>query len=183
MINNSVNTANKRRRASGPARIVPTGRASISRQVEPIFKDDDDDVEAVPPPPSPPPPAKVIRSTRRRSSVNRTRDSIMRILKDQKSSQTEPSRSNVVDTILSPVDWLMGPVDDNLPDENIHEAWEHKQELQSPRRWYIFLPHSKFRLTWDLFMAWLLSLMAFYIPFRVSSFHGYLQHFHTGLFF
>ncbi|KAL7542680.1 hypothetical protein ACHAXR_012206, partial [Thalassiosira sp. AJA248-18] len=164
MISNSV-TSDRNRRASG-SRIVPIGRASISRQVEPIFKEDDGDVEAAPRPPSAP---KVLRSTRRKSSVKRTRESIMRILSDQQKSGQIDARPTIANNILSPVDWLMGPVDDIPPDESLHAAWEEKQQLDNhnPYPCYIFLPHSKFRLAWDLCMAWILSFMAFYIPFRV----------------
>jgi len=169
---------------------VPIRRRS--RQVEAIFDEEDSDVEAASPsgPASPPkskpdespspPQGKVLRSTtRRKSSIKRTRESILRILNDQKSSgKTESSRHNLVDTILSPVDWLMGPVDETPTNENIREAWEHKQELvHRDPPWYIILPDSKFRLGWDFAMAWLLSMMAFYIPFRVSLFQRYFEHF------
>ncbi|KAL7551021.1 hypothetical protein ACHAWF_014220 [Thalassiosira exigua] len=179
MISNSV-TNDRQRRASGPARIAPLGRGSISRQIEPIYREESDgDVEAAAQPPTAstcptaPRPSKVMRSTRRKSSVNRTRDSIMRILKERETSNEEAAaRSSLADTILSPVDWLLGPVDDIPPNENIHKAWESKRELDShnPRPWYILLPYSRFRSAWDLFLACLLCLLAFYIPFRVCFF-------------
>ena len=39
--------------------------------------------------------------------------------------------------------------------------------VPSKKPWYILLPHNRFRTAWDIFMAWLLSIAAFYIPFRV----------------
>jgi len=172
MISNSVN---QRIRRDSAAKIVPTtdvgGRKTItaSRQVEPIYNDNDD-VESAPRQPSPPQ-QKVLRPVRRRSSINRTRESIMRLLKDQ-GEQPKPIKSNrrtIVDSMLSPVDWLVDPVGDTIQaEEDIHtQIWEHNQLVkQTPRPWYIILPQSRGRLTWEFFMACLLSIMAFYIPFR-----------------
>ena len=39
--------------------------------------------------------------------------------------------------------------------------------VPAKKPWYIILPHNKYRTGWDIFMAWLLSILAFYIPFRV----------------
>lgn len=39
--------------------------------------------------------------------------------------------------------------------------------VPSKKPWFILLPHTRFRTAWDIFMAWLLSILAFYIPFRV----------------
>ena len=39
--------------------------------------------------------------------------------------------------------------------------------VPSKKPWFILLPHTRFRTAWDVFMAWLLSILAFYIPFRV----------------
>lgn len=166
MISNSV-TADRHRRASGPARIAPTIERKL-RQVEPIYKEDDNDVESAPRPPTPP--TKVLRSARRRSSVNRTRETMLRLLRDQNQTSQTHTRTSMRNTILSPVDWLMGSVDDDLPDEDVHEAFQQKRELENRNNahpWYVLLPRSQFRLTWDFCMAWLLCFLAFYIPFRV----------------
>jgi hypothetical protein len=163
MISNSV--SQRIRRDSAAAKIVPTtdigGRSSI-RQVEPIYNEND--VESASRQPSPPQ-QQVLRPIRRRSSINRTRESIMRLLKDQ-GDQPKPIKSNrrtIVDSMLSPVDWLVDPVGDTIQaEEDIHtQIWEHNQLVkQTPRPWYIILPQSRFRLTWDFFMACLLSIMA-----------------------
>lgn len=175
MISNSV-SQRIRRDSAGRSKIVPTtdvgGRKSIttSRQVEPIYNENDD-VESAPRQPSPPQ-QKVLRPVRRRSSINRTRESIMRLLKDQ-GDQPKPIKSNrrtIVDSMLSPVDWLVDPVGDTIQaEEDIHtQIWEHNQLVkETPRPWYIILPQSRLHLTWEFFMACLLSIMAFYIPFRV----------------
>ena len=42
--------------------------------------------------------------------------------------------------------------------------------VPSKKPWFILLPHTRFRTAWDVFMAWLLSILAFYIPFRVCFF-------------
>ena len=169
MISNSV-TSEKHRRASGGQPRLSLGRVSISRQVAPICREDEDenDVEAVPP--TPPPQPKVMKPTRRRSSINRTRETIVRLLRDQDNQKPLDARKTIADRILSPLDWLTDPGDNSIPpDEAIQELWQQKQECtHKPCPWYICLPNSKFRLTWDFFMAWLLSIMAFYIPFRVS---------------
>ncbi|KAL9191234.1 hypothetical protein ACHAXT_000940 [Thalassiosira profunda] len=161
------NAATERRRSSGAPRvaIATTGRGTIAR-VAPLYEENyDGDVEAVPREPSPPP-SKVLRSTRRRSSVDRTRQTIVRILNSDRRSTTESRRSTVVDTLLSPVDWLA--TDEGLDDGQISEAWEQKRELESQSHpWYIFLPSSRFRSAWDTLMACLLSILSFYIPFRV----------------
>ena len=176
MISNSVNQRIRRDSGLSP-KIVPTtdvgGRKTITasiRQVEPIYNENDD-VESAPRQLSPPQ-QKVLRPVRRRSSINRTRESIMRLLKDQ-GDQPKPTKSNhrrtIVDSMLSPVDWLVDPVGDTIQaEEDIHtQIWEHNQLLkQAPRPCYIILPQGRFRLTWDFFMACLLSIMAFYIPFR-----------------
>ena len=39
--------------------------------------------------------------------------------------------------------------------------------VPSKKPWFILLPHTRFRTAWDVFMAWILSILAFYIPFRV----------------
>ena len=39
--------------------------------------------------------------------------------------------------------------------------------VPSKKPWFILLPHTRFRTAWDIGMAWLLSILAFYIPFRV----------------
>mmetsp|Transcript_18439 Transcript_18439/g.39934 ORF Transcript_18439/g.39934 Transcript_18439/m.39934 type:complete len:750 (-) Transcript_18439:98-2347(-) len=48
-------------------------------------------------------------------------------------------------------------------------AGQRKGTFYVPNKkpWYIILPHNKYRTGWDIFMAWLLSILAFYIPFRV----------------
>ncbi len=167
MIASSV-SSDRSRRASGAPRIVPTtGRSSFGgRQVEAIYNENDDE-ECAARAPSPPQ-EKVMRSTRRRrSSINRTRESIMRILRDQKATDTRST--TFADTLLNPVDLLVNP-ERTLTSVDIQEQWQQKQLAGNTTRrtpWYIFLPHAKFRLTWDAMMASLLSLMAFYIPFRV----------------
>lgn len=175
MISNSVNQRIRRDSGLSP-KIVPTtdvgGRKTITasiRQIESIYNENDD-VESAPRQLSPPQ-QKVLRPVRRRSSINRTRESIMRLLKDQ-GDQPKPNKSNrrtIVDSMMSPVDWLVDPVGDTIQaEEDIHtQIWEHNQLVkQAPRPWYIILPQGRFRLTWDFFMACLLSIMAFYIPFR-----------------
>ena len=176
MISNSVSQRIRRDSAGLSQKIVPTtdvgGRKTITasiRQIESIYNENDD-VESAPRQPSPPQ-QKVLRPVRRRSSINRTRESIMRLLKDQ-GDQPKPIKSNhrrtIVDSMLSPVDWLVDPVGDTQAEEDIHtQIWEHNQLVkQTPRPWYIILPQSRGRLTWEFFMACLLSIMAFYIPFR-----------------
>ena len=170
MISNSV-TSERRRSASSSQKLVnATGRRSlISRQVAPIYKeeggdDDENDVEA--PQPSLEQQRVLRPSVRRRSSLNRTRQTIVRLLKDNE--QTREARRST--NLLSPLDLLVNPDDNNVMHEDeLHQIWEQKQEDQkkSTRPWYIILPSSKFRLTWDFFMSWLLSMMAFYIPYRV----------------
>ena len=171
MISSSV-TTDRHRILSGP-KVAPAISRESLRQIETIFREDalQDDVEA----PehngnagssSPP---KVLRSARRRLTSKYTaRNSIMRILKDQKEGTGQSVLHFRADTLLSPFDWLMGPVNDEILLENIHDEWEQKQEIENiSLPWYILSPQNKFRLGWDLFMAWLLSIMAYYIPFRV----------------
>ena len=105
MISNSV-TSEKHRRASGGQPRLSLGRVSISRQVAPICREDEDenDVEAVPP--TPPPQPKVMKPTRRRSSINRTRETIVRLLRDQDNQKPLDARKTIADSLLSPLDWL-----------------------------------------------------------------------------
>ena len=66
----------------------------------------------------------------------------------------------------------MGPPVENQPSENIYSEWEKQkhQHDERPPPIYIMLPHNQFRLAWDVFMACLLCVMAFYIPYRVCFF-------------
>ena len=110
MISNSV-TSEKHRRASGGQPRLSLGRVSISRQVAPICREDEDenDVEAVPRQPTPPPQPKVMKPTRRRSSINRTRETIVRLLRDQDNQKPLDARKSIADSLLStPIDWLVG---------------------------------------------------------------------------
>ena len=114
--------------------------------------------------------SRVMRATRRRSSINRTRESILRILRDQKTSAAGPvvgtnnRATTIVDTLLSPTDWLTSPMDAPSDDRLISDAWARKSELESrsAKPWYVVLPHSRFRLVWDAVLSILLSIMAFY---------------------
>ena len=178
MINSSVADKVKRRDSFQPRlSSIGSSRGSISRVAPTFHKTDENeanDVEAASqqPPPLPqksddllpPPKSKVLRSIRRRSPGNRTRQSIMQIIND---NTPGPPRPSFVETLLSPTDWLVNP-EKTPPDESIHDLGAQKQGkdgLTPP--WYILLPNGSFRLVWDFFMAWQLSVMAFYIPYRV----------------
>lgn len=78
--------------------------------------------------------------------------------------------------MLSPVDMLLGSgVDDISLDADVHDDWQKKREIEVSSPWYIIHPSSKFRLVWDLVMAALLSVLAFYIPFRVCFYWNDVQ--------
>mmetsp|Transcript_17614 Transcript_17614/g.27611 ORF Transcript_17614/g.27611 Transcript_17614/m.27611 type:complete len:612 (-) Transcript_17614:717-2552(-) len=71
-------------------------------------------------------------------------------------------------SILSPVDYLMGP---GITSNDDFEMWQrHEDEQQKKKAWFIILHHEKFRLSWDALMAIILSICAFYIPYRVCFF-------------
>eukprot|EP00970_Alexandrium_tamarense_P004727 scaffold783_cov197-Alexandrium_tamarense.AAC.20 len=173
MISTSV-TERQRRRSSGP-KIAPTeqrDRSSFARQIQPICNEDSD-VEAPRPLHQDESPPRVLRASRRRSSSKfRTRETILRILNDKSETPKVEKRrsSRSIDTFLSPLDWLMGSSTDvDAPLIKVHDEWEHKRVLSDTvtHPWFIMLPHNKFRLGWDVVMAWLLCIMAFYVPFRV----------------
>eukprot|EP00804_Cyclotella_cryptica_P024772 CCRYP_001743-RA/>CCRYP_001743-RA protein AED:0.39 eAED:0.37 QI:0/0.5/0/1/1/1/5/0/703 len=189
MISSSSITAYRQRRRSTGHRISPIPKES--RQIEPIEKDNENessgDVET--------PtcndsshsrrPAEVMKPTRRRmSSKFRTRETIVRLLhenevtpgvtvgdtSDDASKQTYHRR----ESLFSPVDWWMSPSSENQmpPSEDIHREWEKRKLLlvERPPPKYIMLPQNKFRLAWDVIMAFLLCVMAFYVPYRVCFF-------------
>lgn len=99
---------------------------------------------------------------------------IVRLLHENNDKQENPSAVPAAQhrqSFLSPVDWLMGPpAESELPSENIHREWEkhhktHREDCSSPK--YIMMPNNQFRLAWDVFMALLLCMLAFWIPYRV----------------
>jgi hypothetical protein len=101
-----------------------------------------------------------------------SQQTILRILNDKSETPKVEKRrsSRSIDTFLSPLDWLMGSSTDvDAPLIKVHDEWEHKRVLSDTvtHPWFIMLPHNKFRLGWDVVMAWLLCIMAFYVPFRV----------------
>ena len=108
----------------------------------------------------------------RRSSY--TRDTLARIIINDKkiSSQKihgERRRSSLrSSTSLSPVDYLMGPEIGS----NEFEVWQRQEDDQQKekKKWYIILHNQKGRLMWDALVAVILSVMAFYIPYRVCFF-------------
>ena len=117
---------------------------------------------------------------RRNSSVNYARESIARIIINDKKVHDERrntdrirSSSFLGNSILSPVDYLTGP-GTNLPSNEDFEVeeWQQQQDQQKKkyRPWYIILHNGKFRLSWDAVVAIILSIMAFYIPYRVCFF-------------
>eukprot|EP00984_Skeletonema_dohrnii_P027475 scaffold17009_cov78-Skeletonema_dohrnii-CCMP3373.AAC.2 len=48
--------------------------------------------------------------------------------------------------------------------------WQREEEAQKKRPWFIIMHNQKARLSWDVIMAIILSVMAFYIPYRVCFF-------------
>jgi hypothetical protein len=153
----------QRRRSSGP-KIAPLRRES--RQVEAIEKEGSDgsDVEA--------PSTTVIKPLRRRmSSKFRTRETIVRLLHENNDNTSMNVTAHWRESIFSPLDWLIGPpTEAQLPPENIHRDEEVKRKSvnENPPPRYIMLPQNQFRLAWDVIMALLLMIMAFYIPYRVA---------------
>ena len=81
--------------------------------------------------------SRLLRATRRRSSINRTRESILRILQktsDEGAASGNNSRAtSFVDTLLSPSDWLTSPVYEPSDDRRISDAWARKTEIESPQ--------------------------------------------------
>lgn len=82
---------------------------------------------------------------------------------------TSKTTSHHRESFFSPFDWLVAPpADSQISEANIHEEFEEKRKLmERPPPKYIMLPQNHFRLAWDFFMAILLCIMAFYIPYRV----------------
>ena len=169
MINCSV--ADKRRDGdSFQPRLSSIGssRGRISRVAPIVYKADANEANDVEAASQQPPPQKsdglLSRSMRRRASVNRTRQSIMHIIHDKNPG---PPRPTFVETLLCPTDWLVKP-EETPVNESTHDLWAQKQGKDDlTRPWCILSPNGSFRLVWDFFMAWLLSVMAFYIPYRV----------------
>jgi hypothetical protein len=91
-------------------------------------------------------------TTSRQSRGNRTRDSLFH-------------------SVFSPSDWLMVSSHDTpvQTDLDIHREWERRKSLliERPPPKYIILPQNKFRLAWDVILAIVLCVMAFYVPYRV----------------
>ncbi|KAL7502499.1 hypothetical protein ACHAXN_000448, partial [Cyclotella atomus] len=105
------------------------------------------------------------------SSKFRTRETIVRLLHENNDNTSMNVTAHRRESIFSPLDWLIGPpTEAQLPPENIHrdEEVKRKSVIENPPPSYIMLPQNRFRLAWDVIMALLLMIMAFYIPYRVA---------------
>ena len=104
----------------------------------------------------------------RRSSY--ARETIARIIiKDKKIHGERRNSSFLGNSILSPVDFMMGPGTIDVASNDDFD-WQREEDQQKKRPWFIILHNQKARLSWDVIMAIILSVMAFYIPYRVCFF-------------
>lgn len=96
---------------------------------------------------------------------------IVRLLHENNDESSAKTTQHRRESFLSPLDWLVSPppTEAELPSENIHREWERRktQLIERPPPKYIMLPQNQFRLSWDVLMACLLCVLAFWIPYRV----------------
>jgi len=112
---------------------------------------------------------RTVTARPRRSSY--ARETIARIIINDKKIHSERRRNSsfLGNNILSPVDYLMGP--GGMTSNDDFEMWQRQEdEMQQKKAWFIILHNQKGRLSWDALVACILSILAFYVPYRVCFF-------------